>query len=689
MKVRGKRVLVCDCERTMTLDVKRLASHLNTTEPFVHTQLCRSQIDSFREEAAGGEPLLVCCTQEAPLFGELATEEHAETPVSFVNIRERAGWSEQGNRAEAKIAALVAEAALDVEPTLAVTLRSDGIVIVYGAGETAVDAARQLARRLSVTCVLSDAGDVLPPAVADVPLFKGVVRKAQGHLGGFEVTVDGLAAAAVLSRSALAFGPGRNGEVMTCDLILDLSGGAPLFANGSKRDGYIRAEPGDPVGIQRALFDIADMVGEFEKPRYVTVDPYLCAHSRNEIVGCDLCLNACPSGAIVPDGDHVSVDPITCSGHGTCASVCPTGAIVFDLPKGDALFERLRVLCATYRAAGGEDAVLLVHDARHGEDMVSMLARTGRGLPANVLPFAVNEITQVGLDFLLSAMAYGVTRVHLLAGPEHADDLAALDAHADLVDEVMTGLGYAGERVVVARNPDASDLEETLYQQPVPPPATASVHGIVGDKRARLNAALAHLHTHAPAPRDIIPLAAGAPFGAVILDQQRCTLCLACVGACPTQALGDNPDTPRLTFTEINCVQCGLCRNTCPEDAITLQPRLDFTETARRKALLKEEPPFHCVRCGVPFGTQSTIERLVDKLSGHSMFAEPGRIEILKMCEDCRVKAQFETEQPLAAASRPRPRTTEDYLRERDQPPRPENPGGNHQRPKDQRSTEE
>ena len=73
-----------------------------------------------------------------------------------------------------------------------------------------------------------------------------------------------------------------------------------------------------------------------------------------------------------------------------------------------------------------------------------------------------------------------------------------------------------------------------------------------------------------------MPLAPGAPFGGVKLNVEGCTLCHACVTACPTGALSDNPDRAMLRFTESLCVQCGLCESTCPEKVITLEPRLDF-----------------------------------------------------------------------------------------------------------------
>ena len=52
----------------------------------------------------------------------------------------------------------------------------------------------------------------------------------------------------------------------------------------------------------------------------------------------------------------------------------------------------------------------------------------------------------------------------------------------------------------------------------------------------------------APAPADVVPLPEGAPFGRVVVDTEGCTLCLACVGACPTGALLDHPDRPGLRY---------------------------------------------------------------------------------------------------------------------------------------------
>ena len=164
------------------------------------------------------------------------------------------------------------------------------------------------------------------------------------------------------SREKLVFGPARDGATSRCDLILDLSGGAPLFPAADLRDGYLRADPRDGAAVLRAVLKAGDLVGTFDKPRYVTFAEHLCAHSRSRIVGCRRCLDLCPTGAITPAGNHVAIDAEICAGCGQCAAVCPTGAASYALPPADALMRKLRTLLAAYREAGGSSPVVLLHD---------------------------------------------------------------------------------------------------------------------------------------------------------------------------------------------------------------------------------------------------------------------------------------------------------------------------------------
>jgi ferredoxin len=664
-------IVACTCEGTMPLGLDAIAAGTGSrVEPC--TQACRAEIDRVRRLIGTGVPLTIGCTQEAPLFTEVAEELGAEDRVIFANIREHAGWSNEAALAGPKMAALLAAAAEPTPPIGLVTMESRGVTLVYGRDDAAIEAARRLADRLDITVLLTKPVDVTPPRATDFPILKGTIAGATGHLGAFELRVDDYALPSPSSRSRLVFGEPRNGATSSCDIILDLSGGMPLFPAHELRSGYLRADPRDPAAVERAIGEAAGLVGTFDKPRFIAFSEGLCAHSRSKITGCTRCLDLCPTGAISPAGDHVAIDPYVCAGCGSCAAACPTGAASYALPPADALIRRLRTLMSAYALAGGRNAVVLFHDSEHGEALIDALARFGSGLPSNVLPVRVNEVTQVGPEVIAALFAYGAVGVRFLTRGRPKHDISGLHRTAATANLILDGLGYGSGVVSVIETDDPDALRAALDRTPLGTP-TANPAGFQphGAKRGVLELAFRELHRAAPAPVDVVALPAGAPFGGLDHNVDACTLCLACVSACPTHALTDNTEKPMLRFTESLCVQCGLCAATCPEDAIGLVPQLDFRAWDNPRRLLKEEEPFHCIACAKPFGTKSTIERVVRKLQDqHWMFSGPAgqdRVRVLMMCEDCRVEAVVnESFDPHAMTPRPNPRTTEDYLRERE-----------------------
>jgi ferredoxin len=668
MADRPPSILLCSCEDTMPLDAAAVKRGCRGAEVSSARQLCRAELEKFRATAAGGDPVIVGCTQEIPVFSEVA----GDAAVKYANIRETAGWSRDAEAAGPKMAALLAAAAEPTPDIAFVNFSSEGVILLYGRDEQAIEAANLLKDHLDVTVLIKPPAAVAPPRVTDFPVVRGVIRAAKGHLGAFELTVDDYAQPAPSSRDTLRFGVSRDGAVSRCDLVLDMSGGAPLFPAADLRDGYLRADPGEAAAVLKAVLKARDLIGSFDKPLYVAFTADLCAHSRSNIVGCTRCLDLCPTGAITPAGDHVAIDAHICAGCGQCAAVCPTGAAGYALPPADALMRKLRALLTTYRDAGGEQPpVVLLHDDAHGVPLIDALARFGGGLPANVLPIAVNEVTQVGLEAIAAAFAYGASAMRFLMRAKPRHDTSGLARTIALAEPILSGLGFGAGRVATIETDDPDALGEALraIERRAGAPRPAGFLP-VGPKREVVRLALRELHRAAPTPADVIALPAGAPFGAVDINVEGCTLCLACVSACPTGALGDNPERPVLRFAEDACVQCGLCKATCPEKVITLTPQLDFRAAVASARVLKQEEPFYCVRCNKPFGVKSTIERVAAKLEGkHWMFRNSAqRLDLIKMCEDCRVVAVTEREfDPYAGPPRPKVRTTEDYLREREE----------------------
>ena len=658
MSLESKTLKVCSCNHTIALEADALAAALKTGAPLkVHHQLCRSDAAAFQSALGAGDEAIVACTQEAALFGALS-----EKPIKFVNVRELAGWSAQ--KSTPKIAALIAMAALpEAEPTSAVEFKSQGQVFVIGPSEAALDWAERLSDQLDVSVLLTSRGGELP-FERRYPIWSGKPVSVRGWLGAFEVEwrqenpIDldlcTRCNACIRACPEEAIGYDYQIDLAKCkdhrdcvkacgdigaidfsrseimrrdgfDLVFDLSREA-LIRTHELPQGYL-APGDDPLEQALAAQKLVGLVGEFEKPRFVHYREKICAHGRSGKQGCNACIDVCSSGAITPAGDKVNVEAHLCAGCGGCATVCPSGAMSYVYPKVPDLGQRLKTALATYRDAGGKDACILFHDAAGRSELLTY-GRKGKGLPARVIPLECFHVASIGMDLMLGALAYGASQVAVLSTEKVAEGyVAALKKQMGYAETIVNALGHGDRHFMVIEN--AGDLWELEPAATVAKPASFNLSA---DKRTTLDFAIDHL---ARSESRTIPMPAGAPFGALAVNKQTCTLCKACIGACPESALIDATETPALRFIERNCVQCGICVNTCPESALSLVPRLLTGKEAKEPVTLNEADPFNCVRCGKPFGTRQMVENMLGRLGGHSMFA--GGTRRLQMCGDCRV----------------------------------------------------
>lgn len=535
----------------------------------------------------------------------------------------------------ARAAALDRFNAVSVEPTSAVVYSPGDRLLIIARQFSDLEIVDRLASQLRCTVLLTgseeQSNEYRSPAThvdSGVTVILGEPLALSGYLGKFTARVStpqgDLDLASILNPRGQSF-----------DMVLDFMT-PPMIAHELPPPGYY-APQNDPEALAAALLALPQMVGEFEKPKYFDYDPAICVHGRSGLTACTRCLEACPSAAIVSLGERISVDSRLCQGAGSCATVCPSGAIRYTYPSLADMLERLRVLMSTYRAHGGTQTQILLHDAEQGK---ALMARLAAALPQYCIPVELEELGSAGLEVWLSSLAYGAAEVVLLAMPGMPRSvITALQEQLRIAHDLMQGMGYQVQALRLLRHQDDASTLSALNAPGCSPRSIvpAEFSGL-NDKRTMIRFAVDHLHKQAPHPRALTNLPAGSPFGEVWLAAERCTLCMACVSQCPTGALVAGTETPELKFIEQNCVQCGLCARSCPEDAIGPSPRyLHDAQHRRALRVLKAEDAFCCIRCGKPFASRGIIERMTSKLRHHRMFQGESLMRI-QMCEDCRVK---------------------------------------------------
>jgi ferredoxin len=685
----------------MPLDDAFLKQHvLGHTK--IYEGLCRQEVGQFIQSLDTDEEIVVACTQERELFNALAM--HAEkpliAPIRFVNIRETAGWGAGGKAAGPKIATLLALSKLPPqEPLPTVSYDSTRArLLIVGGSQQSLEIAKQLHQDFSITVLLN--------AVAPMPLQKlfTVVRadleQLAGYLGNFQAhwrasnpiqldlctgcgaCVDACPTAAIdrgfqidLNRcqshqdcvkacgpiGAIQFQSSYPLTKEEFDLVLDVSD-AKFLKTPEPPKGYF-APGSDQSAQSKAIHQLMQSVGEFEKPRFFAYNEKVCAHGRNGQVGCQTCIDVCSTQAISSKFEggkgSVVVNPYLCMGCGACASACPSGAMSYANPTMPYQGTKVKTIVQTYAQSSKNlhaPTVLLHSGAEGGDQWLDAVGRLSRiqsklfkGIPAHVLPMSLHHIASTGIDLWLGMLAQGVGDIALLAtGEESPQYVDVLQQQIQTASEILMGLGYENRiRLIKLDHQQSVENESSILwldqalqaltpRSPLTPPASFTFSK---DKRQTLEFALEHLLEHAPLPLEkeqSLPLSFGAPIGAVEVNQQTCTLCMSCVSACPEGALQDHLELPQLGLIEKNCVQCGLCAKTCPEDAITLVPRLSTIAQRKVRQTLNEDHPFHCVKCAKPFATSKMMQTMLTKIGSHPAFSGAAQRRI-QMCSDCRV----------------------------------------------------
>ncbi len=416
------------------------------------------------------------------------------------------------------------------------------------------------------------------------------------------------------------------GESRVFDLVLDLSSEG-VFAASRPPLGYYW--PGQPDALEAALNEMPGMQGRFEKQHFIRPASEACAHGHAGIRGCSRCIEACPCGAIGAGKETPVVDHLLCQGCLACVRACPTGAIEPLLQGRRELLARMEEAIAR---CGDEGAAPVLFPHPEESEPGEAFERVRERMPA--IPVPVEAPGLLGTECLLAVLAMGAAGVVV---PTEGQEGEVLKSQVRWARTILRALGRSPARVQLA-------TADSRFDAPPPSPSAVSAEAkdfASRDKRAMLSRAVQGLGFEEGGHREVWEVPSDDCFGAVLLQRELCTLCMACAGACPTRALiPGGEDQPGVRFTESRCVQCGLCARVCPEQALTLLPRLSVEHLGSDSPVwLHREEPEKCRICGRPFASAGMLEKIRSTLGQRRGEDEP---EWLTMCGECRVRTLFQ-----------------------------------------------
>lgn len=296
-------------------------------------------------------------------------------------------------------------------------------------------------------------------------------------------------------------------------------------------------------------------------------------------VGCDLCVRACPAGALRIDGGRPAVDGPKCADCGLCISACPGGQMGHTTANWRAWANVANFL----RASPGEVSISCSEEADLKVPCIGALGPEELALLASASPLKLH------------------------CPNEKCPNRPAAEAALKIAEGLAAAAGGSFSGGVLA-------LPRIDF--------TAS-----GSKRRDYAELAFRMGLKGPASFD--PRAYRA-----VVDPQRCTLCEVCARKCPTRALTigrEGGEAVKLLFNPANCVNCGLCVRLCREGAIKISEERELDWLRPRAEELDRDEVVRCRRCGAPVDNKKRLLKVARTLGAS--------LEDLAYCPPCRQEA--------------------------------------------------
>ncbi|MDX4070075.1 4Fe-4S dicluster domain-containing protein, partial [Aliarcobacter skirrowii] len=366
--------------------------------------------------------------------------------------------------------------------------------------------------------------------------------------------------------------------------------------------------------INEVVKILKDNINSFSYRKFTTYDKTICQYDGRREVICSKCEEVCPTVAITKDDTTktLTFSQVDCHGCGGCISVCPSGALDYTPTNKESLYEISKFYKETHP---------LIIPSKMSLNNLNI------ELKENVLPFAIDgekflhEGTLLTLlqisgsqlifysDFLSKGTKDAIRILNDIYQKKYQKDAVLIAMNEDELSLALKQISFV-ENSYFNFNQDGFKKREVFSHR---------LQKIVGNDDLGVVKTGEHIH-----------------YAKVEVNQDTCTLCLVCVGACNVGALVADASDNTLRINPSICTACGYCELSCPEtNCLTIkQDVIELKPTWFKESVLAQDKLFACVECGVEFATTKAIEKIASKMA--TIFAsDPVKVRSLYCCANC------------------------------------------------------
>ena len=277
-----KTILMCSCEDTMRLDTAAVERGCRNERDQRPSGICAVPNSTGSATPPATEAADRRLHAGAPLFRGLRPA-NVRSGIDFVNIRETAGWSKKARQPGRRWRPCLRPPPRLCRTFPLVTLSSDGVILIYGRDESAIEAGKLLADHLDVTVMITRPPrsrrrrHLISRRQGNDPQRQGLFWRLRTHHRRFcRAPRPPRAMRSIFEPRAMA----RLRAAISCSISPAARRCFPRTTCATAICAPIR---GDPAAMLRAVLKARDLVGSFDKPKYINFTAELCAHSRSKL----------------------------------------------------------------------------------------------------------------------------------------------------------------------------------------------------------------------------------------------------------------------------------------------------------------------------------------------------------------------------------------------------------------------